>query len=346
MPDEVDAWNGRLLGTAASIFQYPYWNEPLRAMRFSPRYLVYEAGASPLAYTCVLTLGVPGARIGLVQRGPVGLTGEVLAPAAGRDLAAWAARRGYIFLRFTHSRADVLDAIGALRSARRCDAFPFYREPSEDLLVPQEGTDEAVLARFQPIARRNLRKAQGEAYRIICSESPDAMEAVWPLFQHLASRKGFSYRPLESYTSLLRNSTLHRCARVYSALLGETLVEAILVVRDGTTAYYISGALDVDALGDRPSPSVLLHWRAMRDFAESSVRYYSLGTRSGDVYQFKRKFRPIEVTHPAPVTVVTNWPLYQVWSVIGVRMLAAHRQALKGMLARMLGGRAAATAAR
>ena len=59
----------------------------------------------------------------------------------------------------------------------------------------------------------------------------------------------------------------------------------------------------------------------MRDFARESVRTYDLGTRSGPVYQFKRKFHPVEIRHPEPITVVTNPVLYAAWSAVGLRLL-------------------------
>ncbi|MBX6332128.1 MAG: GNAT family N-acetyltransferase [Gemmatimonadaceae bacterium] len=340
---EVDAWNARLLRTRASLFQFPYWNEPLRFMRFVPHYLVYEEEGCALAYACVLAFGV-GVRVGLVQRGPVPLDGDTLPPHAARDLARWAQRRGFVFLRITHSDPGVLAQVGALRAARACDAFPFYREPPEELLVAQDGTDDEVLARFQAQARRHLRKGERVGYTIEASATPDAMRAAWGLFQGLAQRKGFNYRPLESFTTLLRLAAPHGGARVYTASLDGTLVQAILVVRDGLSAHYVAGALDIDALGGRDSPSVLLHWRAMRDFARESVRTYDLGTRSGPVYQFKRKFHPVEIRHPEPITVVTNPVLYAAWSVVGLRLVLPHWRQIKRVAARALGGARAATA--
>ena len=69
--DDVDDWNRRLLATSASYYQFPFWNEPFRQMRFRPVYLRYGPAAPPLAYACILSFGVPGFRIGLLQLGPV-----------------------------------------------------------------------------------------------------------------------------------------------------------------------------------------------------------------------------------------------------------------------------------
>jgi len=341
--DRLDGWNARLLKDGASLFQLPFWNEPLRALRFVPRYLEYAVEGESRAYVCVLSLGVPGVRIGLVQRGPVPLGDGTLLPEAIPDLARWARRRGYAFLRFTHSDADLLKSVAELPGGRQADAFPFYREPGTDLLVAQDATDDVLLARFQPVARRQIRKASAAGYLIESSSSPEVLRAAWPLFQKLAARKGFNYRPLESYAAVLRAAAPYGAARVFTVRMDGELLQAIIVVRDGTTAHYVGGALDVDALGKRHSPSELLHWRAMREFAAQSVKWYNLGSRSGPVYTFKREFRPLEVDHPPPVTLVTNRPLFALWWAIALPLVRSNWSRLKRIAARVLGGRSAAT---
>ena len=93
--DDLAAWNARLLATTASIYQYPYWNEPYRPLGLTPTYLVYGGHASPTAYVCLLSLRVPGGRIGLVLRGPVLLDARTSPQVASEGLREWArAHRG------------------------------------------------------------------------------------------------------------------------------------------------------------------------------------------------------------------------------------------------------------
>jgi hypothetical protein len=336
-PSTRDRYAADLLALDAPLFQLPYWNEPLRAMGFRPRYLTLTDGARPLAYATVLQTGLPGARLGLVQRGPLVRPDSGMAPdVAAQRLAAWSRRHGFMFLRFTHPHGDVLDALAAMPRARRVDAFPFYRDPGEQLLVPQLGTDEDLLASFQPIARREIRAAEKVGYRIERSTDPETLARLWPLFERLSKRKGFNYRPLESYLVLLRQAKAYGGASVFAAYLRDVPVDAILIVRDRRTAYYISGALDVAALGDADSPAALVQWIAMRALAREGVELYDLGTKSGAVYQFKRKFRPREISHPAPVTVVANRALYMAWSFGQLRVSGSWRRRLKGIAARVV----------
>ncbi|MGH7648835.1 MAG: lipid II:glycine glycyltransferase FemX [Gemmatimonadaceae bacterium] len=336
-PSTRDRYAADLLALDAPLFQLPYWNEPLRAMGFRPRYLTLANGARSLAHATVLQMGPPGARVGLVPRGPVmcpdaGMT----AVDAARALAAWSRRRGFVFLRFTHPHGDVLDALAALPRARRVDAFPFYRDPGEQLLVAQAGTDEDLLASFQSLARRKIRGAEKVGFRIERSADPEAFTRLWPLFERLSKRKGFNFRPLGSYLALMRDAGPSSGAHLFAAYLRDVPVEAILVVRDRRTAYYVSGALDVDALGDAESPSALVHWIAMRALAREGVEVYDLGTKSGAVYQFKRIFRPHEISHPAPVTMIANRALNAAWSFGLSRLDGPWRRRLKGLASRVL----------
>ena len=334
-PSEVAAWNDSLLGTEASLFQLPYWNEPLRTLHFRPTYLTYNEGGRPIAYVCVLELGVPGLRIALAPRGPVPLVRDGMLPASAlHALHAWSARRGHIFLRLTHERADLLEQWAVLPGARRTDPFPLYSEPREELLVLQEGSDEQVAAAFQPVARRNLRHAQQVGYRIESDDSPALLTRMWPLFQTLSQRKNFRYRPLDSFLTLLRLARPHGGACTFAASFNDRPVQAIVVVRDGRTAHYIIGALDTDTLGDRESPSVLLHWLAMRHFAAQGTRYYDLGTRSGPVYRFKQKFRPMEREIPPPVVLVPHPLRFRSWSTVIDGGLRRAWPTLKRLIAR------------
>ncbi len=331
---DLDQWNRVLLGTQASLFQFPYWNEPLRALRFRPRYFVYSADGRPRAFVCVLQLGIPGVRAGLIQRGPVLLGDGPLPADALPAFARWARRAGYVFLRCSHERDELLAAWAALPSTERTDPFPFYREPPEELLVPQHEQEDEVLRSFQPVARRNLRHAGEVGYRIESSDDPDFLRSLWPLFEELSDRKNFRYRPLESFLALLEAARPHQGARVFAAYLDSRAVQAILVVRDATTARYVIGALDVAAIGERESPSVLLHWHAMRYFTRYAVKFYDLGTRSGPVYRFKQKFRPIERRLASPVTVVTNPILFRAWCAVGLGTATKMWPKLKRMLYR------------
>jgi hypothetical protein len=327
-------WDRLLLSTDGALFQFPYWNEPLRQLGFAPRYLVLSAAARPRAFVTVLQVGPPGARIGLIQRGPVPLDGAAPTTEELAGLSAWARRRGFTCLRCSHERPDILDTWAMLPAAERADPFPFFREPQEELRITLSGDEPGMLAGFQPIARRNLRRAAEVGYEIASHDDPEFLRTVWPLFQALARRKHFTYRPLNSFVELLERARPHDAARVFTASLEERVLQAILVVRDGQSARYIIGALDIEGLGERESPSVLLHWHAMRHFQARGARVYDLGTSSGPVHRFKQKFRPTERHLALPVTIVLHPWAYRAWMGMALTPMRSVWPRLKRLLTR------------
>jgi Acetyltransferase (GNAT) domain len=331
---DLPSWNQRLWSTDAPLFQYPFWAEAFRWMHFSPRYLTYQDGGSERAFVSILSIGVPGFRIGLVLRGPVDLGGAAVSSEALAALAAWACRHGFVFLRFSHSSAEALERVAALPGARRENPFPFYCDQDEELIVEQRPGDGEMLRTFQQIARQEIRKAEKVGYEIRAGDTEELFVAAWPLFSALAERKGMSYRPLQSYLELLRQARPLQAARLYVAYLKGRPVEAVLIVRDRHVALYVSGALDVKALGEAQSPSCLVHWQAMRDFYQLGQTYYNLGSSSGVVYQFKRKFRPQVIKLPKDVTVVTNPLLFSMWKTLVLRLALPAWPWIKRLVAR------------
>jgi hypothetical protein len=314
---ELDSWNERLLGTAASYVQFPFWNEAYRWLKFKPVYLACTPGqdGSPCAYVCLLSIGVPGYRIGLINNGPVNLLADVPVPAMVLEaLKHWASQNGFVFLRFSGFGSELLNQVGP---TSRVNAFPFLTINNHPLLVELRESEDEMLAGFQKVARYEIRNARRVGYEITVSDDAKDLEEAWFLFPKLAKRKGFSLRrPPFVWADIIRRASPQKCARLYTARLESRLVQAIIIVRDARMAEYKLGALDVEALSGNPSPSCLLHWHAMRDSYQLGCEYYDLGHPTGAVYKFKRKFRPVAKLYPPPVTLVIKPSSYRLWSEI------------------------------
>jgi Acetyltransferase (GNAT) domain len=183
------------------------------------------------------------------------------------------------------------------------ERVPMYPFPAHELRVELLKDEDKVLASFQNVVRREIRKCAEISYRIHSSDSPELLVQAWPIFLRMCERKGqqFYRRFVESYRSLVQLAKAHNCAKLYTAHLGGRLVQAILVVRDYDTGHYIAGALDVDALcGQKPSPSCLLHWTAMKDLIRSGSTRHDLGLLGvGSLQIFKNKFHPGPRRFPA-----------------------------------------------
>jgi hypothetical protein len=318
----VEQWNQRLLLTSASVYQYPYWNEPYRRMGCTPKYIVYGPDETPLTFACVLTLSLAGIRIGLLLRGPARLQeeGGPSEPQGWRSLAGWARSAGYAFLRITHPDSGFLDTMVSAGAAKPVDAFPLHRDPRSEAIVPLRDDEETLLATFSKSVSREIERAEDAGWEVRATDDESAFAAVWPTFEAHAQRKGFSYgRPLTVWLDTIRRARGSQCARIYTAHRNGRTGGAALIYRDGTTAHGIS-AYDLEAVKSRSSPACLLHWTAMLECRRLGCRQYSLGT-TGVAHHFKEKFHPLKLIYASPVTMVANQLAYRLWPLRAVRFL-------------------------
>lgn len=333
-PDQVPAWNHRLQATPASLYQYPFWNEPLKHVLFTPVYLVHRVRERETAFVCIVTLRLAGFRMGLIKYGPVGLPdGEAVGAGAWEALLAWARERNFIFLRVTHTEEEALRTAASLPGARRTDAFTLWPEETEELRVPLRA---GTLAALPHEVRRLVRRGQEAGFVTRSSVSPEDFRACWPLFQRMAAAKKINFRPRAYFQDLVELGTRAECCRIYWAEFEGRIVQALLVARTGRTACLMAGALDQERLaGGLPSPSCLLHWHAIREHAELGAETYHMGNRAGPVYPFKKKFQPVEQRVAPPVTLVLRPLMYHLWSRVVLRVSEPFLPHIRGAVQRL-----------
>ena len=308
-PGEFAGWDRRLFATEASFLQYPYWNESTTSWRLRSSYLSCGPPCDPLSFVCVLTLGFGRLRVGLVREGPVWLHAidEATKAACLESLLVELRRRGFVLVGFGGADAE---AVTRLAPSNRDRLFPFPIVEPESLLVLQAATDEETASTFAPVARRDMRKAEAAGFVVEQADTAEALAAAWPIWMTVHRFRNLYGRSRSSWLRLLEAARALGMVRIYTASFGGQPVQSILVVRAGSRATYVIGALDREALGERPSPSCLLHFRAMRDSFARGCTEYDLGSRSGPVYRFKSKFRPRERALPAPVNLVLEPAVY------------------------------------
>ena len=307
-PGELAAWDARLLATEASFAQYPYWNESMTSWRLRSSYLACGPPSDPVAFVSVLALGWGRLRIGLVREGPVWLQAldEAATTACLEALVTELRDRGFVLACFTSPDAGALGRIEGLAPSNRERLFRFAVAEPEALVVPQAASDEATASAFAPVARRDIRKAERAGFVIEHAEGAEALRVTWPIWMTVHRFRNLYRRSRASWQRLLEGGRALGVTRIYTATIDGRPVQSLLVVRAGSRAHYVVGALDREALGDRPSPSCLLHFRAMRDSFARGCTLYDLGSRSGPVYRFKSKFRPQERVHPPPVNLILD----------------------------------------
>jgi hypothetical protein len=311
---DLPHWDDLLLASDAWLYQYSFWNEPLRGLGLTPRYVAWGTRSRPLAYVCILTVGFRPAKIGLVFRGPVGLqAGAEIPEAAITELMDWARAQGYMFIRFTHSDAEVLRHIASRGGARDIDAFPYFQDypiQSSDFVVAQCDSEEDTLAGFDREVRRKLRRAGELGYEFRSDDCPATLAEQWHLYQECSRRKGFRLeRPLSVYLEILRRARLHNCARVYSVHMDGKAVGSAMTVRDGASAHCLLAAF----APEHRHAAVFLHWKSMRDMYRLGARNYNLGPGPGSLARFKEQFAKRGAPCPGPLTLVLNHNWFRVW---------------------------------
>ncbi len=312
--ERLSEWNNLLLGSDASLYQYPLWNEPQRPLWIKPRYLVLQDRANLLAYVCILTVGFGPAKIGLVFRGPVLLPGQDKLPSdAVARLLRWARNQGYMFIRFTHSEGEVLRQVASGGDARHLDGFPYFLDYpilSPDYVVQQNESEEKTLATFDREVRRKIRRAAEVGYEFRCSDSPGALAGLWPLYQECALRKGFRLeRPLSVYMEAMRMARPDGCARLFAVYLNGKPVGSTLIFRDRDTAHCILAAFEAE----HRQSAVFLHWNSMRYMYAHGATRYNLGPGPGTLARFKEQFCPRGPECPPPLTMVLKKGWFQLW---------------------------------
>jgi hypothetical protein len=246
----------------------------------------------------------------------------------------WASAQGYVFIRFTHSNANVLRHIASHGSAREIDAFPYFQDfpiQSPDFVVAQSGTEDETLDGFDREVRRKLRRAVELGYEFRSEDSPEALARQWFLYRDCARRKGFRLeRPLTVYMEILRRARSHNCARVYSVHLRGKPVGSALAVRDKASAHCLLAAF----APEHRHAAVFLHWKAMRDMYGLGAPNYNFGPGPGSLARFKQQFAARGAACPAPVTLVLNDKLFKVWWKVLYPLARLLRPSLVGAFSR------------
>lgn len=314
--EDLARWNERLLASDASLYQYPFWNEPYRELWLRPRYLAWGSGNNPGTFICILTVGFGRLKIGLAFRGPTFFQPGGVPREAFTSLVDWARRNGYMFIRFTHSDPQVLRELGSAVHSEDFDAFPYFLDypvQSPDYIVRQYESEEETLASFDREVRRKLRRAAEMGYELRSDDSPEGLKKAWPLYQDCARRKHFRLeRPLSVYMETMRLAGAHRGARLYTASMNGKMVGSTLVFRDRITAHSVLAAFHAE----HRHAAVLLHWNSMRDMYRLGASRYNMGPGPGSLARFKQQFCEHPTVYPGAVTAVLNESLYRWWKRI------------------------------
>ena len=313
----------------ASIKQYPAFNERFRRFLSKPTYLkCVDGSGATLGFVGLISLAFPGIRCGFVIDGPVFFGGRPCEDDHGRALVAWLRSHGYAFVRFSHRDPAQIQSFALWPEAVRENPLPFILRYGSECVISLKADDAEMHSGFQQTARKEIRRAREAGSIIRRSSNLKDFQNLWPIFTKRAKEKGFPLQNLERYESMFALSRREDLARLYTCYYNDLPVFPVLLLRERAEVYGMLGALDKNALGDKPSPCCLVYWTIMREYRDLGCLRFNMGQPTGSVYALKRKFRPSMTPSPFTITLVVNPRVYRIWIRVIMRTIGT---ALRGV---------------
>jgi lipid II:glycine glycyltransferase (peptidoglycan interpeptide bridge formation enzyme) len=204
-----------------------------------------------------------------------------------------------------------------------------------EALVPLDGDEKDLLARFTPRIRYRIRRCLKEDFKTDAYTDPDSLQRYWYLFEQTAEAKGFLRRPLSSFRRLFELGTAQRRVELCVLRTGERPIGASILARDAETTYYISGGRDTRLSKEFSYAAHYRLWQAMIRSREAGSRQFNLGAATGSIGEYKRQFGPEVRTNPTPVTLIVHPVRFALWK----RTIMKDGQALLRGLIRKIGSR-------
>jgi lipid II:glycine glycyltransferase (peptidoglycan interpeptide bridge formation enzyme) len=149
-------------------------------------------------------------------------------------------------------------------------------QPRYVFQLPLTGrTDADLLAGFNQLWRRNIRKAEKDGVQVVQGKADD-LPAFHRLYLETAGRDGFTPRPLGYFQRMFRAMTAEDPdrLRLYLATRGDDLLAATTWVRVGGHVWYSYGASSTAGREHRGSNAV--QWRMVTDAVAAGASVYDL----------------------------------------------------------------------
>ena len=170
------------------------------------------------AFVCVIAFGFAPFQCGVVIDGPAPLNHAAeLVTGSVSGLADWLRNHGFAFVRFSHNNESIIQQVASSPAALRVNPFPFIPQYGGELVVPLKTNDSEMLAGFQQIARRDIKKAKEAQCLIKQSNNVDELIRMWPIFTKRAKQKNIRIGSLKGYELIFRHSPRNDLVRIYTA---------------------------------------------------------------------------------------------------------------------------------
>jgi hypothetical protein len=325
-------WNEKLKATDAAFYQYPYYVSSEYNSVFSKAvYVIYTKGEEEIAFAAIIEIGFPPFKVGVIDSGPVLLNKNANLELILRDLKEFVRKRGYMHLQIRPSVNSPF--VSLLKNDSTFDTklyFPFHLKVEYDLNIYNKPEKE-LLAGFKLQCRRKIVLAGRVPFEFIKIEDEKALKDVRKLFEAVTDTKGYGFLPFRIYENIYKEGRKYNLCDFYAAYLDGSLVNAVLVVKDGPSFYHYTSALVVKGYKANESPPAKLHFFIMQDcFYNENKEFYNISFGGSDnLIRFKELFNPIEIEKPPYYTFIIKKNLLKLLSVFSFKKVTFLRRALK-----------------
>lgn len=163
-----------------------------------------------------------------------------------------------------------------------------YSGRKVSMVMPLEPSSDALLARFKPKLRSQIKKAMKNGLRVEIGQQPELIEAFYHVFSRNMHLLG---SPVHGKT-LFEQVTAHfgPDALVAVVYLEQEITAAGIVLVNGTTASipWASSLVEYNRL----APNMLLYWSLLAECADRGIETFDFGrsTFSEGTFQFKKQW--------------------------------------------------------
>lgn len=305
---DIDSWNKKLQQTKAPYYQYPYYTAAVYSSLFSkPVAIQYTVNNEVQAFASVIEFGLFPFKVAILDGGPVLLNDQVNFAEVLEALKLFGKKRRYIYLQVRPIDTLAESYIQQDTAYRQEVYFPYHIKELAELNI-YAAPEEKLLAGFKMQGRRKIVLAGRVDYRFHKLSTREELLEVKALFREVQHAKGYQFIPFHVFENIFKNGHQHGLCDIYLASLNNTIVNALIIVKDGQSYYHLSSGIVVRGFKENESPPAKLHFFAMQDcFYNDHKAYYNISHGgSNNLRRFKELFNPVEVPKPPYYTYVIN----------------------------------------
>jgi len=189
--------------------------------------------------------------------------------------------------------------------------------PYRTLILPSDGSEEAIRKRLRKSFRRDLRYAEKAGIEIRQGYNNELCNVLKELYLESLKRKGFRGLDVQQFIRIQQMLSSFEKMNIIVAYYGDEPVSALLSSNLGDTAIVLLAASNDRGL--KCGSSYLIWYRGAVDAMSAEMKWCDLGgidpCKNPNVYQFKARMGGHEVFHIGAFEACNNRSVKTVWHI-------------------------------